>query len=209
MTRMSERSGSDGIGVKGALAILFAGLAPLAAGGLAGGATAPIPAALEPGEELPGGEATSRESVDNRDAFSHFSHGIGLEGESKFKIGNAIFRRLWVSAPASTESADGLGPLYNARGCQNCHLKDGRGHPAFGQLAAGRGRVDVPAPLDSARDRGAAYGSSPSTAPTSSASRSTAGSCRISPSRARRRKATCTSTMPTCRSRSPAARQSP
>ncbi|MGV8954186.1 MAG: di-heme oxidoredictase family protein, partial [Cypionkella sp.] len=26
-------------------------------------------------------------------------------------------------------ASDGLGPLFNARGCQSCHLKDGRGHP--------------------------------------------------------------------------------
>ena len=78
---------------------------------------------------MPGGAATSREPVDNRDAFSHPSHGIGFEGEARFRIGNAIFRRLWVSAPSSTQASDGLGPLYNARGCQNCHLKDGRGRP--------------------------------------------------------------------------------
>ena len=36
-------------------------------------------------------------------------------------------RALWL--PWLTPSADGLGPLYNARSCQRCHLKDGRGHP--------------------------------------------------------------------------------
>ena len=45
------------------------------------------------------------------------------------KLGNAIFRKNWVSAPASTDASDGLGPLFNSRACQNCHLKDGRGHP--------------------------------------------------------------------------------
>ena len=112
-------------------AVVLAGLIALAAGAAndrSQSADATL-GHLEPGEELPGGSATSQESVDNRDAFSHFSHGIGFEGEGRFKIGNAIFRRLWVSAPSSTQSADGLGPLYNARGCQNCHLKDGRGHP--------------------------------------------------------------------------------
>lgn len=83
----------------------------------------------EPGEENPGGSATTQDSVDTREAFSHFSHGIGFEGEAKFKVGNAIFRKLWVSAPSSTTSSDGLGPLYNSRSCQSCHLKDGRGHP--------------------------------------------------------------------------------
>ncbi len=83
----------------------------------------------EPGEAFPGGSATTRESINTHDAFSHFSHGIGFEGEARFKVGNAIFRKLWVSAPSSTTSSDGLGPLYNSRSCQSCHLKDGRGHP--------------------------------------------------------------------------------
>jgi len=116
--------------------ILFTGFVPLAAGALtlvvdAGNAkpSGEEKAGLEPGEDMPGGNATSRESVTNRDAFSHFSHGIGFEGEAKFKVGNAIFRKLWVAAPSSTKASDGLGPLYNARGCQNCHLKDGRGRP--------------------------------------------------------------------------------
>lgn len=85
------------------------------------------PAALEPGEELPGGSATTERALTTRDAFSQFSEGIGLAGEASFKVGNAIFRKLWVSAPSSNNASDGLGPLYNARGCQNCHLKDGRG----------------------------------------------------------------------------------
>lgn len=80
-------------------------------------------------EALPGGNATTRESYDTPNAFSHPSHGIGLEGEAKFKVGNGVFRKLWVSAPSSTKSSDGLGPLFNSRSCQNCHLKDGRGHP--------------------------------------------------------------------------------
>ena len=82
---------------------------------------------LEPGEDLPGGAATTHKTP-NRDAFGHFSTGMSLAREADFKIGNAIFRKLWVSAPASTQASDGLGPLYNARGCQNCHLRDGRGH---------------------------------------------------------------------------------
>jgi CxxC motif-containing protein (DUF1111 family) len=109
----------------GMLAIAAAGSFVTGAGRAAPG---PAPADTE-GEDTPGGTATTRESINTRDAFSRFSHGIGFEGEAKFKIGNAIFRRLWVSAPASTTSADGLGPLYNSRACQSCHFKDGRGHP--------------------------------------------------------------------------------
>jgi CxxC motif-containing protein (DUF1111 family) len=92
-------------------------------------AAAPDAMPDEPAEEFPGGTATTHENVDTRDAFSHFSHGIGFEGEARFKVGNAIFRKLWISAPSSTKSSDGLGPLYNSRACQSCHFKDGRGHP--------------------------------------------------------------------------------
>jgi CxxC motif-containing protein (DUF1111 family) len=49
-----------------------------------------------------------------------------------FKLGNGLFRKNWVSSPSSTQASDGLGPLFNARACQNCHLKDGRGHPPEG-----------------------------------------------------------------------------
>ena len=40
-------------------------------------------------------------------------------------LGRAMFNRMWTSSPASTLTADGLGPLYNARACVVCH-KDGR-----------------------------------------------------------------------------------
>ncbi len=63
------------------------------------------------------------------DAFSQPSANISFERELEFKVGNGLFKKLWVSAPSSTLASDGLGPLYNARSCQRCHLKDGRGHP--------------------------------------------------------------------------------
>ena len=34
-----------------------------------------------------------------------------------------------MSAPASTETRDGLGPVYNATGCSACHFNDGRAAP--------------------------------------------------------------------------------
>ena len=79
-------------------------------------------------EHLQGGSATNRRRFD-RDAFSQPSANMSFEARAQFAIGNGLFRRPWVSAPSSTRSADGLGPLYNARSCQRCHLKDGRGHP--------------------------------------------------------------------------------
>ncbi|MCX7559250.1 c-type cytochrome [Sulfitobacter sp. F26204] len=79
-------------------------------------------------EERPGGAATVRARTD-ADAFSEPSGNISFEKELDFKLGNGLFRKLWVSSPSSTLASDGLGPLYNARSCQRCHIKDGRGHP--------------------------------------------------------------------------------
>ena len=79
-------------------------------------------------EKFSGGQATSLKSI-NQNAFSHPSANLSFERKLDFSVGNGIFKRLWVSAPASTQAADGLGPLFNARSCQRCHLKDGRGHP--------------------------------------------------------------------------------
>ena len=110
------------------LPFLIAGAAMTAFGGAQERREAATRAVADPDEHLSGGLATSFKTA-NRDAFSHSSTGMSLAREADFKIGNAIFRKLWVSAPSSTEASDGLGPLYNARGCQNCHLMDGRGHP--------------------------------------------------------------------------------
>lgn len=79
-------------------------------------------------ETMQGGAGTSRKQVD-RDAFSQPSENITFEEEGTFKLGNALFRKNWVSSPSSTQASDGLGPLFNERACQNCHLKDGRGRP--------------------------------------------------------------------------------
>ena len=79
-------------------------------------------------EALQAGAATSKAMV-NRDSYSHSSANMSFEKELDFKLGNGLFRKVWVSAPSSTLASDGLGPLYNSRSCQRCHLKDGRGHP--------------------------------------------------------------------------------
>ena len=79
-------------------------------------------------EDKPAGAATVRARRD-ADAFSQPSGNISFKDELTFKMGNGLFRKLWVSSPSSTLASDGLGPLFNARSCQRCHLKDGRGHP--------------------------------------------------------------------------------
>ncbi|MEM6481392.1 MAG: di-heme oxidoredictase family protein [Pseudomonadota bacterium] len=74
------------------------------------------------------GAATVRATRD-ANAFSYPSGNISFEDQLDFKVGNGLFKKLWVSSPSSTLASDGLGPLYNARSCQRCHVKDGRGHP--------------------------------------------------------------------------------
>ncbi|MEI4195444.1 di-heme oxidoreductase family protein [Roseovarius sp. E0-M6] len=82
-------------------------------------------------EKNPAGGQTVR-ARDTADAFSQPAKNLTFEQEMDFRLGNGMFERVWVSAPASTLASDGLGPLYNARSCQRCHLKDGRGHPPEG-----------------------------------------------------------------------------
>jgi CxxC motif-containing protein (DUF1111 family) len=62
-------------------------------------------------------------------AFSYPSPLLDAAGRRAFAVGNAIFRSNWVEAPASTAGLDGLGPLFNARSCSSCHLRDGRSEP--------------------------------------------------------------------------------
>jgi CxxC motif-containing protein (DUF1111 family) len=133
----------------------------LAAAGYA--QVAPVAGAVETragvpkaGEELPGGGATTFASPALPDIFSHASANMGFAKELDFKIGNALFRRQWASAPASTQATDGLGPLFNARGCQSCHLKDGRGHPPRGPHIEDRSvsmflRLSIPPETDEQR----------------------------------------------------------
>ena len=64
-------------------------------------------------ESLPGGSATNRKRFD-REAFPHPAESLSFEERSTFFVGNGLFWRLWVTAPASTKSSDGIGPLSNA-----------------------------------------------------------------------------------------------
>ncbi|MBC2655916.1 c-type cytochrome [Pseudomonas sp. MSSRFD41] len=81
----------------------------------------------EPGEARAGGAATVNKS--DRNAFSLPSANLPPTRRLDFSVGNSFFRSPWVIAPSTTTARDGLGPLFNTNACQNCHIKDGRGHP--------------------------------------------------------------------------------
>jgi len=66
-------------------------------------------------ENKPAGAATTAWPA-NRHAFSQPQPNLSFEARERFSLGNALFRKLWVSSPATTQASDGLGPLYNARG---------------------------------------------------------------------------------------------
>lgn len=87
----------------------------------------PSPPPAEPGEALSGGSTTVQQSDHN--AFSLPSANLSPSRRLDFSVGNSFFRNPWVIAPATTTARDGLGPLFNTNACQNCHIKDGRGHP--------------------------------------------------------------------------------
>ena len=88
-----------------------------------------------PFERMAGGAGTSTAPLD-RNAYSHHTNDLSFEDLQRFKLGNALFNKLWVSSPASTLASDGLGPFYNARACESCHAKDGRGHVPSGDERA-------------------------------------------------------------------------
>ncbi|MDE9451282.1 c-type cytochrome [Aliiroseovarius sp. Z3] len=91
-------------------------------------AIAADPKAVSPYESRSAGAATAM-SPPAHAPFSEPASGLTAEQALDFRLGEALFEKLWVQGPASTISSDGLGPLYNARACSACHINDGRGHP--------------------------------------------------------------------------------
>jgi len=80
---------------------------------------------------LPAGSLSA--SNTGADTFLQPFKGIGLEEGLNYRVGQALFEKLWVFAPSSTQASDGLGPLYNARSCAQCHVKNGRAKLDFSE----------------------------------------------------------------------------
>lgn len=105
----------------------FLALGLLGFSGLVAAQTAIELTGFDPQERFPGGSTTVNKFDSN--AFSLPSANLAPTRRLDFSVGNSFFRSPWVIAPATTTSRDGLGPLFNTNACQNCHIKDGRGHP--------------------------------------------------------------------------------
>lgn len=116
------------------LAEVFLGLALVAPLACGGGNGQPPPDDgfnpldyLEAGEEFAGGDTTVFENSIR--AFSLSARNLSADRQVNFLVGDSFFDQNWVIAPASTNTRDGLGPVFNARSCSGCHSRDGRGHP--------------------------------------------------------------------------------
>jgi CxxC motif-containing protein (DUF1111 family) len=77
---------------------------------------------------LSGGKGATVYDV-TENAFAQPDPDLTDGGRRVFAIGNSLFNRNWVTAPASTTGTDGLGPVFNAQSCSSCHFKDGRARP--------------------------------------------------------------------------------
>ncbi|MCB1755815.1 MAG: c-type cytochrome [Gammaproteobacteria bacterium] len=73
-----------------------------------------------------GGSFTSTRAAD-KNALRQPARAVRKHQRMDFVLGQAIFEKFWVSAPSTTTASDGLGPLYNARSCHQCHVGNGRG----------------------------------------------------------------------------------
>lgn len=130
---------------------------------------------------------------DGANAYSLPAANLPMSKRLDFSVGNSFFRNPWVQAPASTDARDGLGPLFNTNGCQNCHIKDGRGHPpekddlhAVSMLV----RLSIPAMTPEQKKRTSKMAVS--------LSQLTVGSYKILHCKIKRRKAKSISVTPTC-----------
>ena len=92
-----------------------------------------------------GGE-TTRFSA-GRNAFDLSAANLTNAERRVFEVGDSFFEQNWVTAPASTDARDGLGPTFNAQSCSSCHADDGRARPPVDESDPARGlllRLSVP-----------------------------------------------------------------
>ncbi len=74
-----------------------------------------------------GGDTTVFDTTNG--AYANSAANLKGDRLDQFNFGHAVFLRNWVTAPATTEDMDGLGPLFNQRACSSCHSRDGRAAP--------------------------------------------------------------------------------
>lgn len=63
----------------------------------------------------------------SKKAFAKPMSAMSSEEETLFYVGRSFFKTPWVEAPSATTARDGLGPLFSANTCRNCHPNNGAG----------------------------------------------------------------------------------
>ena len=82
-------------------------------------------ASPENNAELSGGATTAFDTT--HDAFSLSVRNLRDEHRAQFFVGHQFFHENWLAASGSVSERGGLGPLFVARACSACHVRDGRG----------------------------------------------------------------------------------
>ncbi len=86
-------------------------------------------------------------ALSNATAFESAARNLNNDERRTFAVGDSFFTQNWVTAPASTEARDGLGPTFNAQSCSSCHTRDGRAKPPIRPDDPERGllfRISIP-----------------------------------------------------------------
>lgn len=105
----------------------------LAFTGMGCGSSFEVPAPVA-SEYRPGGDATV--SIQPFPSSMRPAPSLPITLRPAFHAGKALAHQPWVKAPATTTARDGLGPIYNARACLDCHTNGGRGRlPDNGESA--------------------------------------------------------------------------
>lgn len=72
-----------------------------------------------------GGYASTNDT--GKCAFCKSKKNMNEDEQDLFFFGKSFYRIPWVEAPSATTARDGLGPLFNANTCMNCHPNNGAG----------------------------------------------------------------------------------
>ncbi len=91
------------------------------------GQSSGMPAPSDPDAAYLGGDGTIFDDGD--ESFAYPAKNLSDANRGPFQIGDGIFNRNWIPAPATPVGTDGLGPTFNATSCSGCHIDNGRGEP--------------------------------------------------------------------------------
>jgi len=65
--------------------------------------------------------------ANTKKSLSQSYNNLNDEEQDSFMLGRSFFTIPWVEAPSATTARDGLGPLFNANTCINCHQNNSLG----------------------------------------------------------------------------------